>query len=170
MSRDRGLLTLMLLYGAASLVHFIHNAVYWGLYPNMPVWLTPLGVLASWLVIAGTGAVGYWLLRKGLTLAGLTAIILCELRPTLRRNWSVLAAERLPATTAPLTDLGSFVDAPNEKSRHGTGESHGNHPPVWCHVLFSHSCRGGYERSQRTPAPPSRVGLLGSGMRSRIRW
>ena len=66
----------MLLYGAASLVHFIHNAVYWGLYPNMPVWLTPLGVLASWLVIAGTGAVGYWLLRKGLTLAGLTAIIL----------------------------------------------------------------------------------------------
>lgn len=76
MSRDRGLLTLMLLYGAASLVHFIHNAVYWGLYPNMPVWLTPLGVLASWLVIAGTGAVGYWLLRKGLTLAGLTAIIL----------------------------------------------------------------------------------------------
>jgi hypothetical protein len=66
----------MLLYGAASLAHFTHNAVYLKFYPKMPAWLTPLGVLASWLVIAGTGAVGYWLLRKGLKVIGLTAIAL----------------------------------------------------------------------------------------------
>jgi hypothetical protein len=76
MSRDHALLTFMLVYGAASLVHFVHNAVYLEFYPNMPAWLTPLGVLASWLVVAGTGAVGYWLFRKGSTVVGLAAIAL----------------------------------------------------------------------------------------------
>lgn len=76
MRRDRALLTFMLLYGAASLTHFMHNAVYLKLYPNMPTWLTPFGVLTSWIVIAGTGAVGYWLIRKGLTVVGLAAIAL----------------------------------------------------------------------------------------------
>jgi hypothetical protein len=74
MSRYHTLLTFMLLYGAASLAHFMHNVVYLEFYPNMPIWLTPLGVLASWLVIAGTGAVGYWLYRKGLKVVGLAAI------------------------------------------------------------------------------------------------
>jgi hypothetical protein len=76
MNRDRALLTFMLVYGGASLAHFTHNAVYLEFYPNMPTWLTPLGVLASWLVIAGTGTVGYWLFRKGLTVIGLAAIAL----------------------------------------------------------------------------------------------
>ena len=76
MSRDRILLTFILVYGAASLVHFVHNAVYLQLYPNMPMWLTPLGVLGSWLVIAATGAAGYWLFRKGLTVVGLGVIAL----------------------------------------------------------------------------------------------
>lgn len=76
MNRKHALLTLILVYGAASLVHFMHNAVYLERYPNMPAWLTPLGVLASWLVVAGTGAVGYWLLRKGLAAAGLGVITL----------------------------------------------------------------------------------------------
>jgi hypothetical protein len=76
MNRAHTLLPLILIYGAASLVHFLHNAVYLGSYPNMPAWLTPLGVLASWLVVAATGVVGYWLLRKGWTAAGLIAIAL----------------------------------------------------------------------------------------------
>ena len=74
MNRNRALLTLILVYGAASLIHFTHNALYLALYPNMPPWLTPFGVLASWLVIAGLGAVGYWLFRRGLTLTGLVVI------------------------------------------------------------------------------------------------
>jgi hypothetical protein len=76
MNRDRALLTFMVLYGAASLVHFVHNAAYFELYPNMPTWLTPLGVLASWLVIAGTGTIGYWLFRKGFAAFGLAATTL----------------------------------------------------------------------------------------------
>jgi hypothetical protein len=74
MNRGNAVLTLMLLYGVASFVHFLHNAVYLERYPNMPTWLTPFGVLASWVVIAGTGAVGYWLFRKGLTVVSLVVI------------------------------------------------------------------------------------------------
>jgi hypothetical protein len=76
MSRDHVLLTFILVYGATSLGHFVHNAAYLELYPNLPTWLTPFGVLSSWLVIAATGAVGYWLFRKGLRVVGLTVIAL----------------------------------------------------------------------------------------------
>jgi hypothetical protein len=76
MNRNNTILTFMLLYGVASLVHFMHNAMYLKLYPNMPTWLTPLGVVASWLVVGGTGAVAYWLFRKGLTVVSLAAITL----------------------------------------------------------------------------------------------
>ena len=76
MSRNRLVLTFMLVYGAASLIHFVHNAAFLNLYPNMPTWLTPFGVMGSWLVIAGIGAVGYWLFRKGLTVIGLGVIAL----------------------------------------------------------------------------------------------
>jgi hypothetical protein len=64
----------MIVYGAASLAHFLHNAAYLEFYPNMPPWLTPLGVLSSWLVLAVTGAIGYWLFRKVSTTAGLAVI------------------------------------------------------------------------------------------------
>ena len=76
MNRNSALLSVILLYGATSLIHFMHNAIYLDLYPNMPPWLTPFGVLASWLVIAGTGALGYWLFRKGLTAIGLAVLAL----------------------------------------------------------------------------------------------
>ncbi len=67
-------LTFMLLYGTASLTHFVHNALYLDFYPNLPTWLTPLGVLASWLVVAGIGATGYWLFRNNSPAVGLTTI------------------------------------------------------------------------------------------------
>jgi hypothetical protein len=76
MTRNRAFLTLILVYGAASLAHFVHNAVYLDLYPNMPTWLTPLGVLTAWLGVAAIGAAGYCLLRKGLTVTGLAVIAL----------------------------------------------------------------------------------------------
>jgi hypothetical protein len=71
MTRNHLLLTSILVYGAASLAHFLHNAVYLNLYPNMPTWLTPLGVLTAWLGVAAIGAVGYYLFREGLTVTGL---------------------------------------------------------------------------------------------------
>lgn len=56
---EAALLPLMLVYGAASLLHFIHNAVYLHAYPNLPAWLTSGGVVTAWLLVAGVGVLGY---------------------------------------------------------------------------------------------------------------
>lgn len=74
MRRDRVLLIVMLVYSAASLTHFLHNAVYIDAYPNLPSWITPVGVCASWLVILAIGALGYRSYRRGSRLVGLTLI------------------------------------------------------------------------------------------------
>jgi hypothetical protein len=71
---DAALLPLMLVYGAASLLHFIHNAVYLRDYPNLPAWLTSGGVIAAWLVVAAPGVLGYWLYSRGSRVAGSIAI------------------------------------------------------------------------------------------------
>jgi hypothetical protein len=62
--QDSILLSLMLVYGGASLLHFMHNAIYLHDYPNLPAWLTSGGVVAAWLVIASVGVLGYLLLRR----------------------------------------------------------------------------------------------------------
>jgi hypothetical protein len=74
MRRIHTLLLLMIVYGAASLLHFVHNAVYIQSYPNLPAWITPLGVYASWCFIASVGVLGYWLFRKGSQALGLLII------------------------------------------------------------------------------------------------
>lgn len=76
MSKDTVLLPLMLVYGAASLLHFVHNAVYLHDYPNLPAWLTPPGVIGAWLVVAAVGALGYLLYTRFSRAAGLAAIAL----------------------------------------------------------------------------------------------
>jgi hypothetical protein len=76
MRRRRTLLVLMLLHGGASLLHFVHNAVYLDEYPNMPAWLTPLGVMAAWLVAAAPGVLGWWLYTRGLRVLGLAFVAL----------------------------------------------------------------------------------------------
>jgi hypothetical protein len=73
------LLALITLYGATSLLHFVHNAVYIQDYPNLPKWITPLGVYASWCVIAVIGTLGYWLYRKVSRAYGLVAIAIYAL-------------------------------------------------------------------------------------------
>ena len=70
------LLFLMLLYGAASLLHFGHNAVYLHEYPNLPEWLTSEAVWVSWCGIAAVGALGYWLYVRVSRWAGLATISL----------------------------------------------------------------------------------------------
>jgi hypothetical protein len=57
-------LLLMIVYGAASLLHFVHNAVYIQSYPNLPAWITAIGVYASWCAIASVGVLGYWIFRR----------------------------------------------------------------------------------------------------------
>jgi len=65
---------LMLVYGAASLVHFVHNAVYLQQYPNLPSWLTASGIYAAWCGVAAVGGLGYWVYRRLSRFAGLVLI------------------------------------------------------------------------------------------------
>lgn len=62
---------LLLLYLAASLLHFAHNAQFLADYPNLPAWLGPADVYLVWLGSAAVGIVGYALYRGGWRLAGL---------------------------------------------------------------------------------------------------
>ena len=72
--QDAVLFPLMLVYGAASLLHFTHNAVYLRDYPNLPAWLTSAGVVAAWLVVATVGVLGYLLYSRVSRIAGLLTI------------------------------------------------------------------------------------------------
>jgi hypothetical protein len=71
MKRRDGLTALMLAYGAASLLHFIHNARFARDYPNFPDKITALQVYGVWLVVAATGVAGYLLMRFGQRVTGL---------------------------------------------------------------------------------------------------
>jgi purine-cytosine permease-like protein len=71
---------LMLAYAAASLLHFLHNALYVRDYPQLPAWLTASGVCAAWLALTLLGATGYGLYRRrsqpaGLALIGVYALL-----------------------------------------------------------------------------------------------
>lgn len=61
----RLLLVLVLAHGAASLLHFAHNATFLADYPNMPGWISPAGVYAVWLGEAAIGAAGTVLYLRG---------------------------------------------------------------------------------------------------------
>jgi hypothetical protein len=64
----------LLLYLAASLLHFTHNAEYLADYPNLPAWLSRSDVYLVWLGQAAVGIGGYVLYRTGRRLAGLLLI------------------------------------------------------------------------------------------------
>ncbi len=74
MKQYRLLVALMLVYGFASLLHFVHNAQFLEAYPNMPVWLSPLRVYLAWAAVAAVGVAGYVLLRRGFVVVGLVTI------------------------------------------------------------------------------------------------
>ena len=65
---------LMCVYGAASLLHFVHNAVFLADYPNMPDSLTAAGVYGAWCIVAAVGIAGYILYRHVHTMIGLAVI------------------------------------------------------------------------------------------------
>jgi hypothetical protein len=65
------LLVLVLAYGAASLVHHVHNAILLDRYPNMPVFLSAAGVYAAWICVAAIGGAGYLAYRRRHRAAGL---------------------------------------------------------------------------------------------------
>jgi hypothetical protein len=73
--RPDGVLIALLASALANLLHHAHNAEFLELYPNMPAWLSPVGVYAAWSVATAVGAIGYFLLRRGYRLAGFTLLI-----------------------------------------------------------------------------------------------
>lgn len=76
MNRFRLLAALALLYTAASLIHFAHNAQFVADYPNLPPSLSAARIYAAWFAVAGVGAAGFLLLRRGFVLAGLCVVAL----------------------------------------------------------------------------------------------
>ena len=70
------LLVLMTLYGAASLLHFAHNAIFLKQYPNLPSWLTAGGVWAAWCGVMAVGVLGYVFYRRVSKPVGLLIIAL----------------------------------------------------------------------------------------------
>lgn len=69
------LLALLLAYGLASLVHFVHNAEFLRDYPGLPQTWTRAGVYAAWLAMTAIGILGWLLLTRGRALAGLATLV-----------------------------------------------------------------------------------------------
>jgi hypothetical protein len=71
---SKALPSLLILYAAASLLHFVHNAEFLDAYPNLPSWISRAGVYITWVGIAAVGAVGYSLFRMGREVPGLVIL------------------------------------------------------------------------------------------------
>jgi hypothetical protein len=63
---------LLVLYGLASLVHFVHNAEYLAAYPNLPAWLSRFQIYGAWCGVTAVGLAGYTLYRRGHPFIGLS--------------------------------------------------------------------------------------------------
>jgi len=67
----RTLAVLLLVYAAASFVHFIHNAEFLAYYPNLPASWTRSGVYIAWLGMTAIGITGWLLVSRGWHITGL---------------------------------------------------------------------------------------------------
>ena len=69
------LLVLLLVYAAASLLHFIHNAEFLADYPNLPATWSRAGVYLAWAVMTIVGMLGWFLVTRGHEVAGLLIVL-----------------------------------------------------------------------------------------------
>jgi|SRR5271168_4116910 len=67
---------LLMLYAAASLLHFVHNAEYLAQYPNLPSSWSRADIYIAWCCITTLGVVGYLLYLYGSRAVGLTFLAL----------------------------------------------------------------------------------------------
>jgi len=67
---------LLVLYAAASLMHFAHNARYLAEYPHLPASWTPADVYWAWCAVTSVGLLGYVLYRGAHRRTGLTLLTL----------------------------------------------------------------------------------------------
>ena len=70
----RALPWLLLLYAAASLLHFAHNAEYVADYPNLPGWLSRGDVYLAWCGMTLIGVAGYVLYARSRELMGIALL------------------------------------------------------------------------------------------------
>ena len=65
------LLILLLIYGTASLIHFIHNAEFLSDYPSLPTSWTRIGVYFAWVGLTIVGVFGWILANSRYHIVGL---------------------------------------------------------------------------------------------------
>jgi hypothetical protein len=70
----RTLPVLLLVYAAASLVHFMHNAEFLADYPNLPATWTRAGVYLAWVAMTAVGIAGWLLVTRGWCITGLLVL------------------------------------------------------------------------------------------------
>ncbi len=72
--RRKNLAILLLAYGAASLVHFVHNAEFLHDYPGLPRTWTHEGVYFAWMAMTAVGVAGWFLATRGYAVVGLLVL------------------------------------------------------------------------------------------------
>lgn len=65
---------LVVVFFAANLMHFVHNAEYIAYYPGMPSWLTREKVYLAWVAGASIGLSGLLVYRTKLKVLGLALV------------------------------------------------------------------------------------------------
>ncbi|HEX2610534.1 MAG TPA: hypothetical protein VHK68_05950 [Gemmatimonadales bacterium] len=65
------LLLLLLIYAAASLIHFIHNAEFLADYPNLPTSWSRTDIYLAWMALTLVGFAGWVLVSRGYRVTGL---------------------------------------------------------------------------------------------------
>jgi hypothetical protein len=73
---EKALPWLLILYGAASFLHFAHNAEYLGHYPNLPSSWSRADVYVAWCCVTAIGVVGLVLYRRWHGRTGLVLLAL----------------------------------------------------------------------------------------------
>lgn len=74
MTAGKALPALFLLYAAASLLHFAHNAEYLGAYPNLPQSWSRAEVWLAWCMLTAVGVFGYVRYHRGDRRSGLALL------------------------------------------------------------------------------------------------
>jgi len=71
---QKTLLIFLLIYGVASLIHFVHNAEFLADYPNLPDSWSRAGVYFAWIGMTLVGVIGWVLVVSNYHLSGLLLI------------------------------------------------------------------------------------------------
>ena len=67
----KALNTLLLLYAAASLLHFVHNAEYLSAYPGLPASWSRWTIYLAWAAMTSVGVLGWVLMQRSYEWLGL---------------------------------------------------------------------------------------------------